>query len=387
MDNFIIGMLSSLEADATDGVTAYSYLLKLSLQGAQKAPFEVGDHEKLSRDLHVGEIYEMVLLVKPSEGFTISSTMPQSHKLYETGRTFRMKMNEHRAIPEEIEVHYCPIAARVLEMEWHPPAGPYLVAYPGFAERTYVLLETGFGRLLMYPEDLEVETQEPVQPGCYLEWKSCWLTLLAASAVPEGRWRIKGPPRIVPYMEEVTSRMMGLPLLDILRQGVETWNAWRATVQVRPNFREVDLSEQNLSGVDLNNADLLQANLQDANLSHARFGMANLMMADLSQANLSEATLSRTNLSNSDLAKADLAGADLNRADLWGANLRGANLRGADLSEAQMGEANLSGANLSGANLDQADLSDAILDGADLRGAIFTEVQLAQVRSARDLVR
>jgi hypothetical protein len=55
--------------------------------------------------------------------------------------------------------------------------------------------------------------------------------------------------------------------LDLLRQGVEVWSAWRAKEpSVRPDLLLANLSGANLSGANLNGANLVQADLIEANL-------------------------------------------------------------------------------------------------------------------------
>ena len=68
--------------------------------------------------------------------------------------------------------------------------------------------------------------------------------------------------------------------LELLRSGVEKWNAWqRKHSSVRPDFREADLRGLTLVRADLRGAKLSGANLRRVNLSHA-----NLSKADLSGA-------------------------------------------------------------------------------------------------------
>ncbi len=50
--------------------------------------------------------------------------------------------------------------------------------------------------------------------------------------------------------------------LNVLAQGVETWNSWRKQASTVP-----DLNETKLAGVDLHGADLSWADLGEANLS------------------------------------------------------------------------------------------------------------------------
>ena len=212
--------------------------------------------------------------------------------------------------------------------------------------------------------------------------------------------------------------------LDLLRQGVEVWNAWRANERStnldlsRADLTEEDLHEANLGGANLSEADLSeaklhQANLSEAYLSHADLSGADLSGADLSRANLSHAdlrsaALSEANLSHADLSEADLSLAGLCKAylhrarllrvdlrlayldeanlseaylvdaDLNEAHLRGANLCKANLDAARLFRANLTGAKLIGGNLRGADLRKANLTGANLTGAHLGEALLVE---------
>jgi hypothetical protein len=139
--------------------------------------------------------------------------------------------------------------------------------------------------------------------------------------------------------------------LELLRQDVDAWNAWRA--------------KERLITPDLNRANLSEADLRKANLSRANLRGANLRKANLHGASLSGAVL----------RGADLRRADLRRAVLYQAVLNDANLRGANLSEA-----NLRGASLARANLRGADLSGAILIRTALVGTKLADATLADCR-------
>ena len=186
--------------------------------------------------------------------------------------------------------------------------------------------------------------------------------------------------------------------LEILRQGVDAWNAWRTSAKgpmdIRLNLSEgltlgnlmkpwrkpdiaPDLSGADLSGADLSGAILIAANLSGANLRRADLDDADLSGANLSEANLSGAYLGEAVLSGADLSDANLRAANLGNTDLSGANFRGANLSGALLSAAELGLADLTGANLKGANLRDADLFKADLSEADLSGADLSSANLS----------
>ena len=89
-------------------------------------------------------------------------------------------------------------------------------------------------------------------------------------------------------------------LVELLQQGAERWNAWRAK---KPEMI-IDLSGVGLRSLDLAGADLSGANLSGADLRGASLSGANLVDARLEGANL---------------FKVMLDGADLNRANLSGA--------------------------------------------------------------------
>jgi len=176
--------------------------------------------------------------------------------------------------------------------------------------------------------------------------------------------------------------------LQILRQGVETWNQWR-----EQNWDIIpDIREANLSGANLQSANLVRANLVEANLDDANLVKADLTEADLAGANLRGVTLLMTNLRGANLRGVDLRGVnlsgsdpfrvDLFRADLRGADLRGANLYWIDLSGANLPGADLRGADLRGANLTGVDLHGIDLSGVNLRGASLHRANLAEANLA-----
>ncbi len=180
--------------------------------------------------------------------------------------------------------------------------------------------------------------------------------------------------------------------IEILRQGVASWNIWRKDNSDEP----IDLSGVNLRGANLCNANLNSANLADVNLEGAKLREADLVDADLSVANLFEADLMWAKLSHAnfihadlrdahlpfaDLSQAYLYEADLVRVDFLRANLsqaclHGAILEGADLFGSNLYRADLTEANLFQANLSEANLSEADLSGSNLINAILVDATL-----------
>jgi uncharacterized protein YjbI with pentapeptide repeats len=178
--------------------------------------------------------------------------------------------------------------------------------------------------------------------------------------------------------------------IELLKQGVEAWNAWREKAAGYPDadanlqgaslehadLRGANLRRATLHSANLEHADLRRANLQGSNLIHANLDGASLDGADLRHADLSRADLCDAKLACADLRHADLTRADLSYADLCDAKLEGANLRQADLSRADLNRASLEGAHLENANLSHANLEGANLKVAFLNGTNLNKAKL-----------
>ena len=168
--------------------------------------------------------------------------------------------------------------------------------------------------------------------------------------------------------------------LEILKQGVDTWNEWRMQKQLETkrkinqdkkfgldfffgilqssidsafgtNLNDVDLEGADLSGAVLPEVDLRRAGLQEIDLRSAFLADADFSYANLLASKLSNAILIRSDFSQADLSDADLTGANLAGARLWETNLSNADLRGADLSAASLIEANIDGAKITGCSV------------------------------------
>jgi uncharacterized protein YjbI with pentapeptide repeats len=87
-----------------------------------------------------------------------------------------------------------------------------------------------------------------------------------------------------------------------LKQGVKTWNQWRAEhPEIQSDLRVADLTRMELANVDLHDANLAGANLRQADLRQADLSAANLTGAELVGAKLNKATIGWTTLGNVDL--------------------------------------------------------------------------------------
>jgi|SRR2546421_2887819 len=104
--------------------------------------------------------------------------------------------------------------------------------------------------------------------------------------------------------------------LDLLKQGIDTWNEWKKKHTYSTPIR-------------------VQHDYIGSDKFH--YGFADLSGVNLSGVDLNLAIFANTNLSDANLTRANLAGADLSEAFLQGTNFTGANLSGANLSEALVG--------------------------------------------------
>jgi TIR domain/Pentapeptide repeats (8 copies) len=155
-----------------------------------------------------------------------------------------------------------------------------------------------------------------------------------------------------------------------LREGVETWNAWREqNPSVHPELSGLEFCDANLSGVNLRRAILVRAYMPSAYLNGA----------DLSGAVVSD----------SDLQGANLISAQMTDIDATGVDFREANFRSADLSGARLRRCNLARVDLTDATLLYADITDA-----DLHGTRFARASIGwttfgnnDLSKARDLDR
>lgn len=124
--------------------------------------------------------------------------------------------------------------------------------------------------------------------------------------------------------------------LELLLQGVKSWNRWRETEpQTRPDLHRAVLKGFNLQGIDLTNADLRHCNLGKAQLRNA-----------------------------------DLTNADASDADLTGADLTHAVLNGTLLDDAHLGNTVLADATLDGTTFRNTVFGFTVLDNLDLRKVI-----------------
>jgi len=145
--------------------------------------------------------------------------------------------------------------------------------------------------------------------------------------------------------------------IEILMEGVETWQKWR---DENPATK-ADLRCALLDGADLHGADLT-----DVDLTHAFLHEANLCRADLRRATLIGTNFCRARLCGAKLSGADLHRANLDRADLTGADLSDANLERTLLVRTKVSQATFTRCRVYGASAWDLDLKH-VKDQSSLR--------------------
>src|SRR5438067_1203647 len=187
--------------------------------------------------------------------------------------------------------------------------------------------------------------------------------------------------------------------LEILRQGVDVWNAWRKDnpsnvpdlsgaelekMELRnADLRGADFTESDLSGVDLNSAVLEQANFQKANLFNVIFCFSDLRTTKLKDAFLIATHFSQVNLSGVDFSGVNLTGADFILCDLSDANLAGADLSQVRFMAANLNRANLNGCRVFGISawrleLEETRQTNLVITGTDEPVITVDHIEVAQ---------
>jgi hypothetical protein len=222
--------------------------------------------------------------------------------------------------------------------------------------------------------------------------------------------------------------------VDILREGVESWNRWRKREpSVKPmlcglrvdnpwgfgvnmdradlrnvDFRAADLPHTNFVGADLREADFTGASLRgacfdEADLRGAKFirvdlhakmsaGSVDVLMAtSFRNADLRNAVFHIANLSDADMSNSRLGSATMHTVIFAGAHLRNVDFANADLTAADFYQADLSGAKMCEAILHYAIFHQTILLGADftssrVREATFSSVDLSEAKGIASIV-
>lgn len=103
--------------------------------------------------------------------------------------------------------------------------------------------------------------------------------------------------------------------LDVLKQGVKAWNAWRKRApSLVPDLSGTDLRGKMLRGINLSSSNLSGSDLRDANLRHADLSRSKLDGARLHRAYISNARLHETSFKGTVLYETVFANVSLSTA-------------------------------------------------------------------------
>jgi uncharacterized protein YjbI with pentapeptide repeats len=185
--------------------------------------------------------------------------------------------------------------------------------------------------------------------------------------------------------------------VDVLKQGVAEWNAWRgAHPDIVPDLSEVRLvradltginfSKTNLNGSALDGATLIDADLSDSSLTEATLLRTNLRRADLRRAKFSLARAFSANFISTRAQGAQFDGALLWFADFTDAQCAGASFRDAGLRATWFQRTDLSNADLTYASFVKTHMDDAILDNCQVYGASIWDLQGVAARQTNLII-
>jgi uncharacterized protein YjbI with pentapeptide repeats len=171
--------------------------------------------------------------------------------------------------------------------------------------------------------------------------------------------------------------------LEIYRQGIKAWNAWRKKhPKIKPDLSTLSFNGINLTGINFSNTFLENSDLRNATFVGADFQNAYLYNVDaqnavFDKANLSGAVLQRAIFRKASLRNAKLDSALLNESNFEEADLFKASLLGAQIKEAKFNQAILKNANLNHANLYASFFTECDLSSCTFKNTAMVEVEMA----------
>lgn len=157
--------------------------------------------------------------------------------------------------------------------------------------------------------------------------------------------------------------------IDLLRQGPEVWNAWRAEhLSVHPDFAGADLKEMELSGAEFSNKNMREFPHNEQQQIYNIEGRLDRWRLDNPKV--------EPDFSGADLRGTNFSNCRLNNAKFYHSDLRCANFTKSRMMDAvfdidpNLEEANFSEADLRGSRIsNHAKCNGTVFDGADLIGA------------------
>lgn len=148
--------------------------------------------------------------------------------------------------------------------------------------------------------------------------------------------------------------------LQILKQGVQTWNEWMSLdLEIMPNLRGANLKQMDLQGVNFREVDLEGANLTSAILSRASLFGSNFKSANFTQAQLFDLTFLTSDLNRANFTNAEISSVEFSFSNLSDSCFREAKIANSSFQSTNLNNANFSAAEISNLRFSNTDLSVA----------------------------
>jgi uncharacterized protein YjbI with pentapeptide repeats len=158
--------------------------------------------------------------------------------------------------------------------------------------------------------------------------------------------------------------------VEILKQGIPAWNAWReAYPEIVPDLSGMLLPQLQAREINLTRTNLSRTVLYQADLARSMFMGANLQKTILIEACLDQCFFCGTRLVQTSFNSASLKKANFMRAVLTDSDLSHTKLSGTDFRMAHLEQVNLEFAMLDGVNFANACLENCLLYG--MKGGMF----------------
>jgi uncharacterized protein YjbI with pentapeptide repeats len=170
--------------------------------------------------------------------------------------------------------------------------------------------------------------------------------------------------------EDWSHEKMNCNHVEILKQGIPTWNAWReAYPEITPDLSGALLPQLRAPEINFTKTNLSRTVLYRADLARSMFIGANLRKTILIEACLDQCFFCGTRLAQTSFNSALLKKANFMRAVLLDVDLSHTDLGGADFRMARLEQVNLEFAMLDGVNLANSCLENCLLHG--MKGGMF----------------
>jgi hypothetical protein len=148
--------------------------------------------------------------------------------------------------------------------------------------------------------------------------------------------------------------------LEVLEQGVEVWNEWRARYpKLSPDLSKANLVGKNFVGANFGDANLSGADLRGANLTQALLSGVDFRLANFSDSQLSHEIFLGSVLNGANFLRATCIDVSFNLADLTDVCFTGAEMSFSRFQSSTLNHTDFSYAAINHLTFDDSDLSAA----------------------------